>query len=190
MSLLNLTNGYEQLAKGYSLNSLVSQFSGVMLVDKIGNITTDAKYYLDDHAITYNRVETSAVGPRIVQEIHRAWALPGYILETVQNPNIDPGIILPTLPAGAVSTVPRDIVLITTIPKYWYPEVPDGDQLESYDLRFDLPFLDVKNNRQLFKVAQNNILDNGVIVLQLSNFPAANITTSFNEGARFSVGGL
>ena len=175
MSILNLTNEYERLSKSYSLNSLVSQFSGVFLVDATGNIPTTPKYFIDDHAIKYQTVEATDAGPQIVSKMHRCWALPGYLAETINPPEIASGIELPTLPLGGVSTVPKDLILITTVPKYWYPEVPNGDSLPSYDLKFDAPFFDIKNNRQLFKVAQNNILDNGVIVIQLSALPAVQV---------------
>lgn len=175
MSLLNLIESYENQLKSISLNELVSQFSGVFLVDFVGVIPTDATYYINEKAVKYKTVETSKYGNKIVEKIHRAWALPGYLVESVSPAQLDIGIQLPALPNGSVSTVPKDQILITTIPKFWYPEVPGGDKLNNYELRFDVPFLDIKNRRQLFKVAQNNILDNGVVVIQLSSLPARDI---------------
>ena len=180
MSLINLINGYEDKLKLSSLNELVAQFSGIYLVDHVGNIPTDATYYIDDHAVKYQVIESSTRGNKVVEKIHRAWALPGYLVESVTQTNVDVAIQLPTLPFGTVSTVPRDQILVTTIPKFWYPQVPDGDNLLNYNLRFDVAFLDIKNNRQLFKVAQTNVLDNEVIVLQLSSLPANRINVNSN----------
>lgn len=171
MSMLHRIDEYEKRVKREALSGLVSQFSGILAVNYKGPILSAPKYYIDDYAVEFNRVEATLRGPEISKRIEIAWALPGYLVESVRYPNINPGIQLPSLPFGAVSTKPSDVILITTIPKYWYPSVPDGDRLVSYDLSFDIPFLDLKNNRQYFKVAQNNVLDDGVLVIQLSNIP-------------------
>ncbi|MBE9234361.1 hypothetical protein IQ231_22635 [Cuspidothrix issatschenkoi LEGE 03284] len=182
MSLITSIEHYELTAKRNSLAHLISQFSGILAVDYKGNISSGVNYFVNDGAVRFREVENTLSGPRVVEKTQRAWALPGYLIESIKRPQISPGIELPTLPTGAVSTKPADVLLITTIPYYWYPQVPNGNQLNSYELRFDIPFLDLKNNRQLFKVAQNSILEEGVLVIQLSSQPATNINIS-------SVGG-
>ncbi|MBC1235914.1 hypothetical protein [Nostoc sp. 2RC] len=180
MSLITCVEHYELIAKRVSLSHLLSQFSGILAIDYQGNISSAVNYFIDDGAVRFKEVEKTSTGPRVVEKTQRAWALPGYLLETIKRPQISPGIELPTLPTGSVNTVPADVLLITTIPYYWYPQVPNGNRLNSCELRFDIPFLDLKSNRQLFKVAQNSILEEGVMVIQLSAQPAAatNISTS------------
>ncbi|MBN3962249.1 hypothetical protein [Nostoc sp. NMS8] len=182
MSLITSIEHYELTAKRNSLSHLISQFSGILAIDYKGNITSGVNYFIDDGAVRFKQVENSSNGPKVIQKTQRAWALPGYLLEGIKRPQINPGIELPTLPTGSVSTTPADVLLITTIPYYWYPQVPNGNQLNSYELRFDTPFLDLKNNRQLFKVGQNSILEEGVLVIQLSAQPASLTTISSTDG--------
>jgi hypothetical protein len=182
MSLITGIEHYELIAKRNSLAHLTSQFSGILAVDYKGNINSGVNYFIDDGAVRFKEVENSSIGPTVIEKTQRAWALPGYLIESIKRPQISPGIELPTLPTGSVSTKPADVLLITTIPYYWYPQVPNGNQLNSYELRFDIPFLDLKNNRQLFKVAQNSILEEGVLVIQLSSQPATNINISSAGG--------
>ncbi len=182
MSLITGIEHYELMARRNSLSHLVSQFSGILAVDYSGNIKSSVNYFIDDYAVRFREVQNGDSGPFIVEKTQRAWALPGYLLESIKRPQISPGIELPTLPTGVLNTNPADVLLITPIPYYWYPQVPDGNQLNSYELRFDIPFLDLKNNRQLFKVAQNSILEEGVLVIQLSSVQATDINIS-------SVGG-
>ncbi|MEH1955936.1 hypothetical protein [Nostoc sp.] len=183
MSLITGIEHYELIAKRNSLSHLVSQFSGILAVDYNQNINSGVQYFIDDAAVRFKEVESSTAGPQIIQKTQRAWALPGYLLESIKRPQITPGIELPTLPTGAISTKPLDVLLITTIPYYWYPQVPNGNKLRSYELKFNIPFLDVKNNRQLFKVGQNSILEEGVIVIQLSSQPASDINISSLGGS-------
>ncbi|MCM0592081.1 MAG: hypothetical protein KA716_18505 [Gloeotrichia echinulata DEX184] len=182
MSLITGIEHYELIAKRNSLSHLISQFSGILAVDYRGNVGSSVNYFIDDGAVRFKQIENQSWGPVVTEKTQRAWALPGYLIESIKRPQISPGIELPTLPTGSVSTKPADVLLITTIPYYWYPQVPNGNQLNSYELRFDTPFIDLKNNRQLFKVAQNSILEEGVLVIQLSNQPATNITTSSTGG--------
>ncbi|MEH2126443.1 hypothetical protein [Nostoc sp.] len=175
MSLIRSIENYELIAKQYSIAHLVSQFSGIVVMDYTENITSNINYNVNDYSVSFKLVQNAVQGPQVIQKTKRAWALPGYLLEGIRRAQISPGIELPTLPTGAVSTKNADVLLITTIPYYWYPQVPDGDKLVSYNLRFDAPFIDLKNNKQYFKVAQNNILDEGVVVIQLSSKPATEV---------------
>lgn len=186
MSLISNIYQYEELARNFTLAHLTSQFSGVLLLDYRGNLFGEVSYDADNCAASFTVVESSSSAPTIVKKVCRAWALPGYILEGIRPPKLDPGIQLPTLPEGAVQGKPNDIVLITTIPRYWYPSVPNGDALKSYDLRFDVPFLEVKNNRQYFKVAQTNTLEESTIAIQLSNIPAKDVSLT-SSGTEVSL---
>lgn len=176
MSLIRNINKYESQSKQYTLNNLVNQFSGIILVDYIGQLSGQVDYIVNDGAISFTTPlkGTDNTSIDIIKQIRRAWALPGYILsESAKNTDVAPAITLPTLPFGYTSSDPGDVLLITTIPKYWYPEVPNGDRLVNYELAFDRPFFEVKNNRQLFKVKQHNILEEGVMILQLSSIPVS-----------------
>ncbi|XZF60638.1 MAG: hypothetical protein ACSI46_16160 [Gloeotrichia echinulata DVL01] len=176
MSLITSIENYELVAKRFSLSHIISQFSGILAIEYYQDIKSSVEYFVDDGAVRFKEVETAESGPITVEKTQRAWALPGYLIESIKRPQISPGIELPTLPIGSVSTKPADILLITSIPYYWYPQVPNGNQLNSYELKFNIPFLDLKNNRQLFKVAQNSILEEGVLVIQLSAIKSSNTT--------------
>lgn len=181
MSLIQSVGKYEKLAKQYTLNQLTAQFSGVLVVDYDKQITGGIEYIINDSVVAFDELDYSdsntIINTRKV--VRRCWALPGIIIsETVKGGDISPNITLPTLPFGFVNSDPGDILVLTTIPKYWYPEVPDGDRLNNYELSFTKPFFEVKNNRQFFKVKQHNVLEEGVIVLQLSSLPLQNVDNS------------
>ena len=174
MSLIQTVGKYEKLAKQYTLNQLTAQFSGVLVIDYNEQILGNLEYVVNDGVVIFDDVDYSDSNTIIETRkvVRRAWALPGIIIsETVKSGDVSPNIVLPTLPFGFVNTDPGDILLLTTIPKYWYPEVPNGDRLNNYELSFTNPFFEVKNNRQFFKVKQHNVLEEGVIVLQLSSLP-------------------
>lgn len=178
MSLIQNIQSYESLSKRVSLNVITSQFSGVLIIDEKGTIPGNVTYVVNDGAIIYTDLDYSNSNTIIntTRVVRKAWALPGIILtETATNANISPAITLPILPLGFVNSDPGDILLITTIPKYWYPEVPNGDRLFNYELGFDIPFFEIKNNRQFFKVKQYNLLEEGIIILQLSSLPIQTI---------------
>ena len=174
MSLIQSVGKYEKLAKQYTLNQLTAQFSGVLIIDYDRQIGGSIDYIINDSVVAFDELDYSDSNTIINTEkvVRRAWALPGVIIsETVRNGDVNPNITLPTLPFGFVNSDPGDILLLTTIPKFWYPEVPNGDKLDSYELSFKAPFFEIKNNRQFFKVKQHNVLEEGVIVLQLSSLP-------------------
>lgn len=182
MSLIRQSQVYERQAKEYSLNYITSQFSGVLIVDHNKQLLGQVDYLINDGVISFDEVDYSNSDTKlgITKVYRRAWALPGIILtESLRNSNLSPAITLPTLPIGFVNSDPGDILLLTTIPKYWYPEVPNGDRLFNYELSFNIPFFEIKNNRQFFKVKQHNILEEGLIVLQLSSLPLQS-TDPFN----------
>lgn len=182
MSLISYIERYENLARELSLAHIVSQFSGVIIVDYQGSMHGNIQYLVNDYAVSFLDVKTTDTRPEVERIITRAWALPGYIIEGVRANDADPAIKIPTLPLGTISTDPGDVNLITAIPSEWYPAVPNGDRLLTYELRFDVPFFDIKNNRQMFKVRQRNVLEEGVIILQLSSLPVTDEATISGVG--------
>lgn len=177
MSLISFIETYENKAKEVSTAHIVSQFSGVVVVDYQGSMHGDIQYLVNDYAISFLDVRTTDTNVDVERTLTRAWALPGYIIEGVRESGADPVIKIPTLPLGTISTDPGDVTLITAIPSEWYPAVPNGNRLLTYDLRFDIPFFDIKNNRQMFKVRQRNVLEEGVMVIQLSGLPVTDNAT-------------
>jgi hypothetical protein len=181
MSLIQNIQSYENQAKRISLSTITAQFSGVLVIDETGTIPGNVTYVVNDGAVIYDDLDLSTSDTIIntTKVVRKAWALPGIILtETATNSNIAPAISLPLLPFGFVNSDPGDILLITTIPKYWYPSVPNGDRLFNYELAFNIPFFEIKNNRQFFKVKQYNILEEGIIILQLSSLPIQTVNQS------------
>ena len=185
MSLIQSVGKYEKLAKQYTLNQLTAQFSGVLIIDYDRQIGGSIDYIINDSVVAFDEIDYSNSNTIINREkvVRRCWALPGIIIsEAIGNTDVSPNIVLPTLPFGFVNSDPGDILLLTTIPKYWYPEVPNGDRLDNYELSFKSPFFEIKNNRQFFKVKQHNILEEGVIILQLSSLPIQTTTDSSVSG--------